>query len=151
MRQPRRRKHSTREWAVVEPHREYRIAAELRRCCWYAIFGAVGLMIVFYWTASCVRNLGGADTSVGCILFALSAAAMTLPLRWRLRVDAAGVARRRFFAWDLWSWSDLGSGRIRKVHPCTLHDPERPWWRRWLRLGWLAPDDLQEVNTLNED
>ncbi len=126
-------------------HQEYRIAPELRRCCWYSIVGAVGLGIVFYWIASFVQNRAPVDIAVGCVLFVLLAAAMVIPLRWKLRVSQHGLARRLLFRWDSWEWADLATGRVCKLHPYTLRDPERPWWCRTLRLGPMASADIQEV------
>jgi hypothetical protein len=102
-------------------------------------------MCVFYWVARFAQNRGGGDIAVGCSLFALFAAAMAFPLRWKLRTDDDGVSWRRLLRWDTWSWADLGSGRIRKLYPHTLHDPERRWWRRTLRLGYMTENDIQEV------
>lgn len=127
------------------PCHEYRIAGELRRCCWYTILGAFALAAVFFWIARFVQNRGPVDIFVGCVLFALLAAAMVVPLGWKIRVDQHGISRRLFFRWDLWPWAALASGRVSKLHPFTLHDPERPWWRRRLRLGCMASSDIQEV------
>lgn len=78
------------------------------------------------------------------------AAAIAFPLLWRLRVDQTGVSRRTLFLWDSWTWVDFSSGRICKLHPYTLRDPERPWWRRKLRLKYMASKDIQEViSTIN--
>lgn len=131
------------------PCHEYRIARNLQRCCWYTIFGAFALAAVYFWIARFVQNRGGpVDISVifvGCALFALLAAAMVVPLRWKVRVDQRGISRRLLFGWDLWPWAALASGRISKIHPFTLHDPERASWRRRLRLEYMAPGDIQEV------
>lgn len=62
-----------------------------------------------------------------------------------LSLDSRGMTRRRFFLRDFWAWDDFASGRIRKLHPYTLLDPNRPWWRRKLNLGYLAESDIQEV------
>jgi hypothetical protein len=114
------------------------------------MFGALVLLLVYYWTARFVQNRGAADISAGCVVFALLAAAMVFPLRWRLRLDQEGVSRRLLFRWDLWSWADLASGRLRKLHPYTLYDPERTWWRRKLGLGHMAPADIREaIATIN--
>jgi hypothetical protein len=123
----------------------YRIAPELRRCCWYIIAGAIGLVIVFHWIARFVQNRAPVDVAVGCVLFVLLAAAMALPLRWKLRVDQQGVARRLVFRWDSWAWADFATGRVYKLHPYTLCDPERPWWRRKLRLDYMASGEVQDV------
>jgi len=125
--------------------KEYRIAPELRRCCWYTIVSAVPLIIVFYWVARFIQNRGPVDIAVGCALFALLAAAMVFPLRWKLRVGQHGLARRLLFHWDSWEWVDFSTGRVCKLHPYTLCDPERPWWRRKLHLNYMASADIQEV------
>jgi hypothetical protein len=127
------------------PAQEYRIAPELRRCCWYAISGAVVVGGLFYWVARFLQARGAADIILGCVVFGLLAAAMIVPLNSRLRLDEHGLARRLLFRWDFWTWQDLASGRIRKLHPYTLLDPERPWWRRRLRLEYLGSGVLQEV------
>ena len=124
---------------------EYRIAPELQRCCWYTIFGACVLAPIFVWVAHFAQNRGTAGIIVGCVLFAILAAAMFIPLRWRLRVDSQGISRRRLEHWDSWPWSALASGRMVKLHPYTLHDPERPWWCRTLRFEYMADGDIQEV------
>lgn len=127
----------------MQTSQEFRIPPELRRCCWYVIFSTVALAGVFYWVAKFVQNRGPADIAVGVIFFSLLAGAMWVGLRWRVRLDDNGVSRRLFIRWDLWSWDDLASGRIEKLHPFTLRDPNRPWWRRKLRLGFLSPEDTQ--------
>ena len=127
------------------PCHEYRIAGELRRCCWYGILSAFPLAAAFFVNARFVQNRGPVDVFVGCVLYALLVAAMVVPLRWRVRIDQHGISRRLLFRWDLWPWAALASGRVRKLHPFTLHDPERPWWRRRLRLGCMASSDIQEV------
>jgi len=70
---------------------------------------------------------------------------MVLPLRWALRVDAKGIARRRLISWDLWEWKDFASGRIQKKHPFMFVDPLRPWWRGNLNVGYLSPTNAKEV------
>ena len=117
---------------------DYRIAPELRRCCWYAIFGTFIVAAAGYFAHH--RN----PVAIWA-LPTLCTAAMAVPLRWKLRVDRHGISRRRLFHWDLWSWTDLASGRIFKSHPFTLHDPERPWLRRRLPMDTMASDDIQEV------
>jgi len=125
--------------------REYRIAPELRRSCWYGLVGAVLLGGVFYGVTTFVQRRDSIGIAIGCVLFALLAVAMVRALRWKLLLDSQGMARRRFFRWDVWTWADLASGRIRKLHPYTLLDPTRPWLRRKLRLSYLAVDDIREV------
>lgn len=125
--------------------REYGIAPYYRRCCWYAIVGLGVCAIVFCCVAVFDPNLGPVDVAGGCGGFALIAAGAAVPLRWRLRLDEDGIARRLIRRWDRWAWADLATGRVLKRHPHTLCDPQRPWWRRTLRLDYMAPADTQEV------
>ena len=126
--------------------REYRIAPELRRCCWYVVVAVPLLVAVAVWVE---RYLGGGDLGylfVRCVtLLVLPGTAACLLLRWRLRVDGDGVTRRILWFRDVWTWETLASGRVRKLHPVTLFDPERPWWRRELRLSFLSNDDRREA------
>lgn len=124
---------------------EYKIAPELRRCCWYGIVGAAALCGVCYWVTRFAQNRGPDEVAIRCGLFALGAAALMRVLRWRLLVDGQGITRWRLFRRDVWTWAYFGSGRIRKVHPCSFVDPNRPWWRRKLSLGYLAENDIQAV------
>jgi len=124
---------------------QYRIASELRRCCWYTVVGAVLVGGVAYWLALGMQNRGPADARLACVPFVLLACATAYPLRWRLRLDGEGIWRRRLLWWDLWRWSDLASGRVHKRHPHTLYDPERSWRQRKLRLGYMAASDIREV------
>jgi cbb3-type cytochrome oxidase subunit 3 len=126
-------------------YKEYQIAPEFRRCCWYIIFGGFMFVIVVNWIARFLPDRNPEGITFSWKLFGMLAAAMAYPLRWRLRVDQTGVSRRILFWWDSWPWADLSSGRIRKLYPYTLRDPERPWWLRTLRLKYMASKDIQEV------
>lgn len=130
------------------PYREYRLAPELRRCCWYVAIAALAFIPVFYWISSVVQQRAPRETAVGCVLFALAAPVILLPLRWKLRIDQHGVSRRLLMRWDLWRWDDVASGRVEKLLPYTLYDSERPWWRRRLRLEYAASGDIQEISSL---
>jgi hypothetical protein len=134
------------EWRIdLMPYIEYRISPELRRC-WYVIFGVAVLAGVHYWVGRFVQGRGLGDIAIGWAMFAAVDCAVVAALDWRLRLDESGMARRRWFVCgDHWSWDDLASGRIGKLHPYTLADPIRPWWRRRLNLGCLAADDIQAV------
>ena len=59
-------------------------------------------------------------------------------------MDQHGISRR-LLSWNLWEWSDFASGRIQKRLWYVFCDPARPWWRRKLDLGIMAPGDRQEV------
>lgn len=112
------------------------------------IFGAFALAAVFSWVTRFVQNRGPGNNFAGYALFAILAAVMVVPLRWKVRVDQHGISRRIPFRCDLWSWEALASGRVSKLHRFTLHDPERPWWCRGLRLGYMASADIQQVMSM---
>ncbi len=128
--------------------REYRISRELRRCCWYVIGGAFVIAAVYAWTVRIVPNRDPVAQFLAGVQIALVAAAMVIPLRWKIRVNEQGVSRRFLFHWDLWSWEDLASGRVSKRHAFILYDAKRPWWRRTLQLGYMNSDDIQELMSI---
>ena len=68
-----------------------------------------------------------------------------VPLSWKLTNDGQGIARRRLWLWDSWSWDAFASGRVAKQGRHTFHDPARPWWCRKLRLDHIASNELKEL------
>lgn len=128
----------------IQP-REYRIAPHWRRCCWYVVIGMLPVECLFctFLLAMCsARRWGDAGGALFLtIFFALPVAMAITGLRWRLRVDENGVSRRLLFRWDLWSWSDLESGRVRKAYSHTLYVPRS----RRLNLNFMDDNDVQEV------
>ncbi len=124
---------------------EYRISSELQRCCWYVVLSTPALAAVLVWVGRFVQGRGAGGMDPRLVLWAALACAAASAFNWRLRLDECGIARRRLFRWDLWTWDDLASGRIPKMHVYVLADPARPWWRRRLNLGCMAADDIQTV------
>lgn len=120
------------------------MAPELLRCCWYVMLGAGLLMLATYWVGS-VAGKPLNEMAVVMAVLGLLGASMAIPLRWTLRIDGTGVSRRLCLRWDRWSWDDLASGRVQKLLPRTLLDPQRPWWCRKLRLDCLASTDFHAV------
>jgi hypothetical protein len=126
-----------------DPIKEFRIAPEWRRCCYYGLIAVpVGIGLAYFQVA-----LGRAIDGflVMCVVFSGVAVAIVIPLRWKLRLDAQGLKRGRLFRRDSWTWDDFASGRLQKLYPQTLLDPDRPWWRRKLNLGFMSRDDIQIV------
>jgi len=113
-----------------------RIMPELRRSAYYVLAAGVPLALVAYWVAADIGKMG--------FVFLLCMT-MIVPIRWALRIDNQGIARRLLFRWDVWTWADFSSGRIEKRHPHTLVDPERPWWRRKLSLEYMAEKKLAKI------
>lgn len=131
--------------APVAESKEYRIAASLRRCCWYVIVAAPVLLAI-----SILIDLYLLDTPpdrlpvrIAIALFCLILA--TIPLTWRWRVDEQGIHWRRLFHWHSWLWTDLMSRRIVRINSRTLADPRRPWGRREVSLDLLDEKDAEEV------
>lgn len=125
--------------------REYAVAPELNRCCWYTIIGAIlaGVLAVIV-----TRFVPGApERNIPFLITVLSlfVAGMFILKGWRLRLDGDGISHGLPLGWDLWSRDDLASGRIRKLRSNTLCDPKRSLWSRYLCLDFLANADRQEV------
>lgn len=133
------------------PLRFYRLAPEYRRSAIYAMVGLLVLAVATYWLGHIFLERDIEGTIVVCTVWCVAAMAMAIPLHWALRIDEVGVACRRWNGWDLWTWSDFASGRIEKKHPIKLVDPEKPWARSTLNLGYLAEADQEEVlHRINE-
>lgn len=132
--------------------RIYRIAPEYRRCAIYAMIGSGLLGVGAWWVGQVLPPQRDPwATAAVCAVFAAISSAMIVPLRWRLRVDGSGIARRRLFGWDLWPWDDFASGRVEKRHPITLVDPGRPWWCRKLNLAYIAHPEFGDlIRLVNE-
>ena len=130
---------------------EFRIAPELRRCCFYMLIAVPVFISVLYYMNRVVLERPIDAFIVACIVFSVLACAMVVPLRWRLCLGTQGLKRRRLFRWDFWTWDDFASGRIQKLYQHTLLDPDRPWWRRRLDLGLLTREHIQIVyKTIND-
>jgi hypothetical protein len=122
-----------------------RIAPEYRRSAIYALIAVVPLWLILFWVAHFIQGNAPWRAAARGTPFLLLGLAMIVPLRWALRIDETGMARRILFRWDAWSWEELASGRIEKRHPLTLVDPARPWWRRRLALSYLQAADMALV------
>ena len=127
------------------PEREYRIQPELRRCCVYVLVSGVVIAFVARWVNQFGPNQGIGGIVLGGILYSAQVVLSSVAFRWRLRLDERGIARRMLFRWDLWTWEELASGRIRKVRGPKLLDPDRPWWRRTLAWGLMLHADMMTV------
>lgn len=92
--------------------------------------------------------LRGPSAAAGAGILVAAAMAMAFPLRWALRVEELGIARRRLIGWELWEWGAFESGMIHKEHPFTFIDPRRPWWGSKLRLSGLSKDDVKRLIAL---
>jgi hypothetical protein len=123
--------------------REYPLSPELRRCCWYAVAGGALFVIIAVMTQICVHD--GRRLDVICMALAMYFALILVLCyfwSWRLRVDERGVSTRRLSGWNLWTWGEFATGRIRKEKSFTLRDPET---KRELCLDSLGDEDRKEV------
>jgi hypothetical protein len=132
---------------------ELRIKAEYRRVAVYFLIGYV--LLVGAITGLNLAGLGGGwDRAIFGVpvLGVLMLALPILIFRQRLRIDDAGVWRRRLFRWDLWPWEAFASG---KVEPGTYCDSfvfsGKPWWHRYLFLEFLEKGERQAVGRLLRD
>lgn len=128
--------------------REFCVSPEHRRCCWYVLVGAMVSIAVAAWVTS--MDMAAANT--GWLAFGFGSAATLLAVltllfaayRWKLRADETGVARRRFWKWDVWPWDDFISGRVEKRRYGFV-SRARPLWNRFLVLDWLDEREREFV------
>ena len=85
-------------------------------------------------------------------LCSLPAIAAIAALRWRLRVDSSGIARRRFIGWDLWPWEHFKQGKVLDVEgtSTTYILKEKPFWARKLTLELLDDEDQSRLEAIVE-
>ena len=111
----------------------YRIAADLRRCCWYCMLASLALAAPVPLVSVEDRRIAGLIGAA--VFFGAVFGYCALALVWRLEVVDTGLVRRSWLGRDLWTWDDFASGRVRKGPLFLLRDPRRPWWRRKLDVG----------------
>jgi hypothetical protein len=130
-----------------------RIKSEYRRVGIYLIvayFLIVGAAAGLNWL-----GVGGGWDRLAIIVPVLGLVCLALPVlifRQRLRIDHAGVWRRRLFRWDLWPWDAFTSGQVRHG---SMRDsyvyPGKPWWNRYLCLEFLEKRAREAVVRLLKD
>jgi len=123
----------------------FRIMRELRRSAYYVLAAAPLLAVTAFFVSRFARHDGTTIAILTGGFFLLLCLTMVVPLRWSVRIDDQGVARRLLWRWDIWTWADISSGRIEKRDAYALSDPERPWWRRSFELGYMAPKDIAQA------
>jgi hypothetical protein len=131
---------------------DFRLDPSLRRCSLYGLTAAPLVVAALVWAARYSSASSWDIVSAIGAVSALFVAIAAIAHRWRLRVDERGIARRRFFGWDLWPWEAFKAGRIDKIKGAfgfTWKD--KPWWKRKLDFGYLsARDRLAVVLVCNE-
>jgi hypothetical protein len=119
---------------------------ELRRSAGYVVIGMMVIPVI-RWALRDFFPLAEGEpwrTLIPCSLPALVAIAA---LRWRLRLDSSGIARRRFIGWGLWPWEAFQQGKVLDAEgtSSTYIHPEKPFWARKLTLDLLEDSDRARV------
>jgi hypothetical protein len=123
----------------------FALMAELRRSAIYVLVG-FALILVIRWQLREIRPLRGVgDLVFGAVTIGVIVLGVVTVLRWQLRVDDRGIARRRLFGWDLWPWEAFEQGRVLEVEDSSTSFicREKPFWARKLSLGGLN-EEVQE-------
>jgi hypothetical protein len=127
------------------------MAPELRRSAIYVILGCTFLAFAAYGIGHFVLERPPSAIAPFFSVLGVMALVMIAPLRWTLRIDETGVARRWLWRWDHWSWNDFASGRIEKRPPFVFVDRGRPWWRARLSIGYLSEAEVKvAIGIINE-
>ncbi len=136
---------------MVEPSageaREFRMAAEYRRCAWY-LFGGTIVVVIVIWLLDHFMLVPGQpprNLVLTAVVGLMPPAILLVGVnRWRLRIDADTVARRRFWSWDVWNWDDFAAAKVER-EGSKFVSPSRPWWRRSITFDWLEKADRRFV------
>ncbi len=124
---------------------------ELRRSAVYVLIGTM-LIPVIRWALRDFFPLAQGEPWRMLTLCSLPAIAAIAALRWRLRVDSSGIARRRFIGWDLWPWEHFKQGKVLDVEgtSTTYILKEKPFWARKLTLELLDDEDQSRLEAIVE-
>ena len=138
---------------TVRPAEAFRVPmrSEFRRCAVYVLIGAA-LLPGIRWAARDLLPPRAGEPWSGLFACSLPALGAIAALRWRLRVDSSGVARRRLIWWDLWPWQAFEHGKVLDVEgtSTTYILPEKPFWARKLTLDLLEDSDRARVEAIVE-
>jgi hypothetical protein len=120
----------------------------LRRSAAYVIVGLILIVAVGWYLADSRPRRGVVELAFAAASVAVIVLGVFMVFRWRLRVDAAGISRRRLIGWDLWPWAAFAEGRVHIEDSVGLvySYPEKPFWARRLALEILEEDDRRLVD-----
>jgi hypothetical protein len=123
--------------------------AQYRRSAVYVVIGMT-LIAVARWGFRDFLPLVEGEPWRTLTLCPVPAVAALVVLRWALRVDSSGLARRRLFRWDLWSWESFEQGKVVDVEGIsnTYFLPEKPFWARKLNLDLVEESDRSRVESI---
>jgi hypothetical protein len=127
----------------------FKMRPELRRSAVYVSIGFV-LIAAVRWGLRDFFPRTEAGPWIPLIILALVALAPLAVLRWRLRLDSSGIARRRLIRWDFWPWDAFEQGKVRDAEAAstTYILPEKPFWARKLSLELLEDADRARVEAI---
>jgi hypothetical protein len=96
-----------------------------------------------------IPKRNAADWVAFFIFAVVMAVSASGPLHWLLRVDGAGIARRRYFVWDLWPWQAFQDGLVQPQNSLFRYRrPAQRWWRRTLSFEFLDDTDKEVLKEL---
>ncbi|MBI5155424.1 hypothetical protein HZA57_09320, partial [Candidatus Poribacteria bacterium] len=132
------------------PAQEYAASAEFRRASVLAV-----LALLLLWKYALEDAFGGQGIDgwlrliVATVLLGGSIAAAVLTLRWRIRLDDAGLAWRHLSAWTNWPWDDFRLGTVRKGNRYySFLNPSQPKGRQHIAFYLLEPGKRELVMDL---
>jgi hypothetical protein len=133
------------------PHSlDLRLAPEYRRCAVYAALGiTVALGLVVWMKNAGLNQRPWEEIAVGAAVFGGAAAGLlAVAFRYRLRIDARGIWRRRLIRWDLWPWEAFEAGLVRhgKLGDQFTY-PAKGWYWRTISASVLSAADRAAFET----
>jgi hypothetical protein len=125
------------------PARELWLRPDFRRSTLY--WAGFWILLEGWVVACCFAGITSSENVLAPLVISpVFVAPAALAWRFRIRVDDRGVWRRGLLRWDLWTWEVFASGAVRQgAYPYAWSDPGKPWHRRMLNLGWLAPAECE--------
>ncbi|MDX9972887.1 MAG: hypothetical protein RBU21_07855 [FCB group bacterium] len=139
---------------AVEP-REFRMTRVFVRASWMGLVATVLFVAGAVWNRSqIVDDYDFWHSPDEWQLIALIVLVTVVPVfmnlfmqyRWRLRLDAQGLHRRRLFRWQTWPWEFFRDGRIARGSTWDAFvNPDEPWWRRTIGVSMVGEEDREYV------
>ena len=126
----------------------FKMRSEFRRSAVIALFGMALILAV----ARAIQRFMPGQAWGRIIPVLLISLGLLAILRWRICVDARGIARRRLVGWDLWPWEAFAQGEVldSEAESTSYVLPRKPFWSRKLDLGLLEDADREQVETIIE-
>jgi hypothetical protein len=110
----------------------------------YVAVGALVVIGLLVWTKVCDQNPRSWE-AIAVVITAVTLGAgglLLVTFRYRLRIDARGLWRRRLVRWDLWPWEAFEGGRIKHgKYGDQLTNPDKGWYWRTISASVLGETD----------